>query len=148
MGYGFPAAIGAQIGRPGETVFCIAGDGSIQMNSQELATAVGNRLPIKVAIINNQYLGMVRQWQELFFKRRYSSTYLEQGPDFVKLAEAYGAVGIRAISPAEVAPALEKAMEINDRPVIMDFQVTSEENVFPMVAPASPIHQIIGGGKE
>ncbi len=148
MGYGFPAAIGAQIGRPGETVFCIAGDGSIQMNSQELATAVGNRLPIKVAIINNQYLGMVRQWQELFFKRRYSSTHLEQGPDFVKLAEAYGAVGIRVTSPGEVVPALEKAMEINDRPVIMDFQVTSEENVFPMVAPASPIHQIIGGGKE
>lgn len=148
MGFGFPAAIGAQVGRPKETVFCIAGDGSLQMNSQELATAVGNRLPIKVAVINNRYLGMVRQWQELFYKRRYSSTSLEHSPDFVKLAEAYGAVGIRASRPDEVVPALEKALQIKDLPVVIDFQVVPEENVFPMVAPASPINQIIGGGKK
>lgn len=146
MGYGFPAAIGAQVGCPQEKVFCIAGDGSIQMNSQEIATAVCNKLPIKVAIINNQFLGMVRQWQELFFQRRYSSTCLEGNPDFVKLAEAYGAAGIRVTKPQEVVPALEKAMEINDRPVFIDFQVVPEENVFPMVPPASPINKILGGG--
>ncbi len=146
MGYGFPAAIGAQVGCPQEKVFCIAGDGSIQMNSQEIATAVCNKLPIKVAIINNQFLGMVRQWQELFFQRRYSSTCLEGSPDFVKLAEAYGAAGIRVTKPQEVVPALEKAMEINDRPVFIDFQVVPEENVFPMVPPASPINKILGGG--
>lgn len=146
MGYGLPAAIGAQMGRPGETVFCIAGDGSIQMNSQELATAVCHRLPLKIAIINNRFLGMVRQWQELFYQRRYSSTCLESGPDFVKLAEAYGAVGLRVVRPAEVRPALEKAMETKDRPVVIDFQVVQEENVFPMVPPASPINHILGGG--
>ncbi len=91
---------------------------------------------------------MVRQWQELFYKRRYSSTSLEHSPDFVKLAEAYGAAGIRVSKPDEVVPALEKALKINDRPVVLDFQVVPEENVFPMVPPASPINQIIGGGKK
>jgi len=147
MGYGFPAAIGAQIGRPDAVVFDIAGDGSIQMNIQELATAVENRLPVKVAILNNKYLGMVRQWQELFFNRRYSGTCLECQPDFVKLAEAYGAAGIRVEKPGEVRGAIEKALEI-DGPVLIDFIVDREENVWPMVAPGAPISEITEGRQE
>ncbi len=146
MGFGFPAAIGAQIGMPDATVFDIAGDGSIQMNIQELATAVQNKLPVKVAILNNCYLGMVRQWQELFYKRRYSYTCLEGvQPDFVKLAESYGAVGMRITKVNEVRPALEKALEVRDRPVFMDFRVEKEENVFPMVAVGEAINRMIGG---
>lgn len=144
MGYGFPASLGVQIGRPEETVICIAGDGSFQMNSQELATAVAYNLPVKVAIINNQYLGMVRQWQQMFFRRRYSSVDMESGPDFVKLAEAYGAVGLRADKPADVIPVLEKALA-TPGPVVIDFRVKAEENVFPMVPPNSAISEMIKG---
>ncbi len=133
MGYGFPAAIGAQMGCPDAVVWDIAGDGSIQMNIQELATAVINKLPVKVAILNNSYLGMVRQWQELFYDRRYSGTDLTGNPDFARVAEAYGAVGIKVGAPEEVRPAIEKAMEVDDRPVFIDFAVVKEENVFPMV---------------
>ncbi len=138
MGYGFPAAIGAQIACPDKVVFDIAGDGSIQMNIQELATAVQYNLPVKIAIINNNFLGMIRQWQELFYHKRYSSSEMNVNPDFVKLAEAYGAVGLRAESPDEVGPVIEKALSIN-RPVMMDFVVDKEEGVYPMVVPGAPI---------
>ncbi|HEO64156.1 MAG TPA: acetolactate synthase large subunit, partial [Candidatus Omnitrophica bacterium] len=145
MGYGFPAAIGAQIGCPKNTVIDIAGDGSIQMNIQELATAVANKLPIKIVILNNSYLGMVRQWQELFYKKRYSYTCLKDGcPDFVKLAQAYGAEGMQIIKKSEVKPAIEKALEIKDKPVIMDFIVEPEANVFPMVPAGEAINRMIG----
>ncbi|MBU1006424.1 MAG: acetolactate synthase large subunit, partial [Candidatus Omnitrophica bacterium] len=143
MGYGFPAAIGAQMGCPKKVVFDIAGDGSIQMNIQELTTAVVNKLPIKVAILNNGCLGMVRQWQELFYKRRYAHTILEGCPDFVKLAEAYGACGMRITKKSEVRKAIKKAMEIN-KPVLMDFRVEQEENVFPMVPADQAINKMIG----
>jgi acetolactate synthase-1/2/3 large subunit len=144
MGYGFPAAIGAQVGCPDAIVFDIAGDGSIQMNIQELATAAANRLPVKVAILDNGYLGMVRQWQELFFHRRYSHTRLEGNPDFVKLAEAYGAAGILVEAKAEVRPAIERALA-TPGPVFLDFRVSPEENVFPMVPAGEAIDQMIGG---
>ncbi|MBL7071929.1 MAG: biosynthetic-type acetolactate synthase large subunit [Candidatus Omnitrophica bacterium] len=144
MGYGFPAAIGAQVGKPKATVIDIAGDGSIQMNIQELITAVHNKLPIKIVILNNRYLGMVRQWQELFYKKRYSSTCLEASPDFVKLAEAYGAVGMRITKKSEVKAALKKALKIKNV-VVMDFRVEKEENVFPMVPAGEAINRMIGG---
>lgn len=146
MGYGFPAAIGAQIGKPDKIVFDIAGDGSIQMNIQELATAVINKLPIKIAILNNCYLGMVRQWQELFYNKRYSYTCLGGAcPDFVKLAESYGAVGIRVTKKIEVKDAIKRALEI-DNTVIIDFHIEKEENVFPMVPAGEAINRMIGGG--
>jgi len=145
MGYGFPAAIGAQMGKPDALVFDIAGDGSIQMNIQELATAVFNKLPIKIIILNNSCLGMVRQWQELFYKKRYSYTCLAGAcPDFVKLAESYGAVGIRVTEKSEVRPALERAIKI-DNTVIMDFHIEKEENVFPMVPAGQAINRMIEG---
>ncbi len=143
MGYGFPAAIGAQIACPDALVFDVAGDGSIQMNIQELATAVINKLPVKVAILNNRFLGMVRQWQELFFKERYSHTNLETVPDFVKVAEAYGAAGLRATKPEEVEPVLREALKIKDRPVFMDFVVDWREKVFPMVPAGAAIDEMI-----
>ena len=143
MGYGFPAAIGAQIGCPDKIVFDIAGDGSIQMNIQELATAVANKLPVKIAILNNRYLGMVRQWQQLFYKKRYSCSDISIQPDFVKLAEAYGAVGIRVEKKEEVRSAIEKALKINDRPTLIDFRIDREENVFPMVPAGSAINEMI-----
>jgi len=143
MGFGLPAAIGAQVGRPGETVFDIAGDGSIQMNIQELTTAVRYELPVNVAILDNQYLGMVRQWQELFYKRRYSHTDLTCNPDFVKLAEAYGAEGIRVTKPAEVKPALEQAIK-SSKPVMLDFVVEREECVYPMVPAGGVLNKMLG----
>lgn len=143
MGYGLPAAIGAKVGKPDAIVIDIAGDGSIQMNIQELATAVHYNIPVIVAILNNNYLGMVRQWQEIFYDRRYSYTDIT-GPDFVKLAEAYGAVGIRVTEPQEVKPALKQAIAAK-RPVILDFVVDREENVFPMVPPGGAIHKMLGG---
>ena len=143
MGYGFPAAIGAQVGKPDIPVFDIAGDGSFQMNIQELTTAVVNKLPVNVAILNNAYLGMVRQWQELFYKRRYSATHLVGNPDFVKVAEAYGATGITVTKKDEVRPAIDKALSIAG-PVVLDFKVEEEENVFPMVPTGKPINQMIG----
>ncbi|MEK6581509.1 MAG: biosynthetic-type acetolactate synthase large subunit [Nitrospirota bacterium] len=142
MGYGFPAAIGAQFAHPEKLVIDIAGDGSIQMNIQELATAVINKLPVKVAILNNRFLGMVRQWQELFFDERYSHTKLDVVPDFVKLAEAYGAVGLRATKPSEVEPVLKEAFKIK-RTVFMDFVVDWQEKVYPMVPAGAPIDQML-----
>lgn len=143
MGYGLPAAIGAKIGCPDKTVICISGDGSFQMNLQELATAINNHLTIMVIIMNNNYLGMVRQWQELFFNKRYSSTALTGNPDFVKLIEAYGGTGIRVNKKQELYPALEKALSLN-KFVLIDCIIPGEENVFPMVCPGSPIDQMIG----
>jgi acetolactate synthase I/II/III large subunit len=144
MGYGFPAAIGAQTGCPDAIVFDIAGDGSIQMNIQEMATAVDQNLPVKIAILNNQYLGMVRQWQELFYKKRYSGTCISCQPDFVKLAEAYGARGIRVDQPQDVRKAIDEAIAIPG-PVILDFHIDREENVYPMVAPGAPIYDMMEG---
>ena len=142
MGYGLPAAIGAQFAFPNKLVFDIAGDGSIQMNIQELATAVLHKLPVKVAILNNCYLGMVRQWQELFFNERYSSTCLVGTPDFCKLAEAYGAVGLRATKPSEVEPVIREAIKVK-RPVFMDFVVEQFEKVYPMVPAGAAIHEML-----
>ncbi|MFC1607258.1 biosynthetic-type acetolactate synthase large subunit [Candidatus Latescibacterota bacterium] len=144
MGYGFPAAIGVQMAEPEAVVFDIAGDGSIQMNIQELATAVEQNLPVNIAILNNQFLGMVRQWQEMFFDKRYSGTDIHVQPDFVKLAEAYGAVGIRVEKPDGVRGAIEEAISIK-KPVILDFIVDREENVWPMVAPGAAISEVKEG---
>ncbi len=132
MGYGFPAAIGAQMAAPKRTVIDIAGDGSIQMNIQELATAQQYKCPVKIAILNNGYLGMVRQWQELFYDKRYAGTDLEVSPDFVKLAEAYGAVGLRATKTSEVVPVIKEALKTKNT-VVMDFVIAREEGVYPMV---------------
>jgi acetolactate synthase-1/2/3 large subunit len=142
MGYGFPAAIGAQVAFPERTVIDIAGDGSIQMNIQELATAVQYKLPVKVMIINNGYLGMVRQWQSLFYKRRYSHTSLVVSPDFVKLADAYGAHGIRVKEPGDVTDAIREALSIKG-PVFVDFVVEPEEDVYPMVPAGAPINNML-----
>lgn len=142
MGFGLPAAIGAQIGRPGETVFNIAGDGSIQMNIQELATAADYKLPLKVAILNNNYLGMVRQWQDIFYKGRLAYSDIS-GPDYVKLAEAYGAVGMQVTRPEDVRRALQEAMQVEDRPVLIDFVVDRKENVFPMIPPEGTISKML-----
>ncbi|MCD6219079.1 biosynthetic-type acetolactate synthase large subunit [Candidatus Calescamantes bacterium] len=144
MGYGFPAAIGAQVAFPEKIIFDIAGDGSIQMNIQELKTATSYNLPVKIAILNNAYLGMVRQWQELFYERRYAMTDLSKNPDFVRIAEAYGAVGLRVKKKEEVIPTLEKALQI-PKCVLIDFQVNREENVFPMVPAGESLKQMIGG---
>jgi acetolactate synthase-1/2/3 large subunit len=143
MGYGFPAAIGAKVGMSECEVIDIAGDGSFLMNSQELATAVVNDIPVKVAVLNNGCLGMVRQWQELFFEKRYSATILGRtSPDFVKLAEAYGAVGLRATKPQEVEPVIRAALA-TDRPTVMDFIVNPAEKVSPMVPAGATISEIL-----
>jgi acetolactate synthase-1/2/3 large subunit len=142
MGYGFPAAIGAQLAFPNKLVVDIAGDGSIQMNIQELATAVINKLPVKVAILNNRYLGMVRQWQELFYNERYSYSHLDVVPDFVEIAHAYSAVGLRATKPSEVEPVLKEAFKIH-KPVFMDFVVNWKEKVYPMVPAGAPIDHML-----
>jgi acetolactate synthase I/II/III large subunit len=141
MGYGFPAAMGVQLAKPDAIVIDIAGDGSIQMNIQELITVVDNDLPVKIAILNNTYLGMVRQWQQLFYNRVYSATPMT-APDFVKLAEAYGAVGLRATKPEEVEPVIREALSIR-RPVIMDFKVEPEECVMPMVPAGKAMHEML-----
>jgi acetolactate synthase-1/2/3 large subunit len=134
MGFSIPAAIGAKAGRPDRTVWAVDGDGCFQMTAQELVTATVERIPIKVALLNNSYLGMVRQWQEMFYDERYSEVYLSTDtPDFVKWAEAMGCVGIRVESPEEVEPAIEKANSINDRSVVVEFRTDASEKVFPMV---------------
>lgn len=142
MGYGFPAAIGAQIAFPDKVVIDIAGDGSIQMNIQELATVKQYSLPVKIAILNNGYLGMVRQWQERFYDNLYAHTDIIVAPDFVKLAEAYGALGLRATQTSEVEPLILRALETRG-PVIMDFVVDREEGVYPMVPAGAPIKEMI-----
>ncbi|MCG6881232.1 MAG: biosynthetic-type acetolactate synthase large subunit [Deltaproteobacteria bacterium] len=142
MGFGLPAAIGAQIARPDSLVVDIAGDGSIQMNIQELATAVQYGLPVKIVILNNGYLGMVRQWQELFYDRCYAGTCMDHAPDFLKLAEAYNALGLRATRPEEVEPVLREGLS-TPRTVIMEFKVEKEENVYPMVPAGAPITEML-----
>jgi len=145
MGYGFPAAIGAKIACPDKKVIDIAGDGSIQMNIQELGTAVQYKIPVVICILNNQYLGMVRQWQELFHEGRYSFTDMSHQPDFVKLAEAYGAIGMRIDKTEDVERALLEAFQVTDRPVIIDFQVEREAGVYPMVPPGESLLNMLGG---
>ncbi len=145
MGYGFPAAIGARLAAPDQRVLCITGDGSFQMNIQELATVVNNKMDITIALINNGSLGMVRQWQEFFYEKRYSHTILAECPDFVKVAEAYGVRALRATTEKEATRAIEEAFQTKG-PVLIDFVVNPEENVYPMVAPNHPINQIITGG--
>lgn len=142
MGYGFPAALGAQIAFPKSLVFSISGDGSFQMNIQELATAIEQNLPVKIAILNNGYFGMVRQWQELFFNKRYSYSNIEVAPDFVKVAEAYGAVGFRVEKPQDVRKILKKAIAA-PKPVVIDFIVEREENIYPMVPSGKPIKDML-----
>jgi len=143
MGFGLPAAMGAQVGCPDDTVVCVAGDGSVQMNMQELATCAEEKIPIKVFVMNNGYLGMVRQWQELFWDRRYSHVDMGQYPDFVKLADAYGATGIRLTDKATLVADMRKALA-TEGPVIVDVRVTREENTYPMIAPGQAARDMVG----
>ncbi len=147
MGFGLPAAIGVKCAFPDRHVVDIAGDGSIQMNIQELATAAQYNIAVKVVLLNNGYLGMVRQWQELFYEKRYSFTDMTYAPDFVKLAEAFGIIGLRATKPAEVESVLKQGLSSN-RPVLMDFHVSREECVYPMVHPGESISQMALGSRE
>jgi acetolactate synthase-1/2/3 large subunit len=149
MGFAVPAAIGAKVGRPDKTVWAIDGDGCFQMTAQELVTASAEKIPVKIAILNNAYLGMVRQWQELFYAERYSEVYLSPDlPDYVKWAEAMGCVGLKVESAEEVAPAIEKANGIDDRPVVIDFRTDAFEKVYPMVPAGAPNDDIIVGPSE
>jgi acetolactate synthase I/II/III large subunit len=149
MGFAVPAAVGAKVGRPESTVWAIDGDGCFQMTAQELVTAASERIPVKVAILNNAYLGMVRQWQELFYEERYSEVYLSPDlPDYKMWAEAMGCVGFRVESPDEVGPAVEKANSIDDRPVVIDFRVDYTEKVYPMVAAGTSNDDIILGPEQ
>ncbi|MEN6374905.1 MAG: biosynthetic-type acetolactate synthase large subunit [Smithella sp.] len=147
MGYGLPAAIGVKCAFPDKHVVDIAGDGSIQMNIQELATAAQYKINVKIVLLNNSYLGMVRQWQELFYDKRYSNTDMTYAPDFVKLAEAYGIAGLRAEKPEEVEPTLIEGLAL-DKPVLMDFRISREECVYPMVGPGSSIMDMKLGTRE
>jgi acetolactate synthase-1/2/3 large subunit len=149
MGFSIPAAIGAKVGRPDRTVWAIDGDGCFQMTAQELVTATVERIPIKVGLLNNSYLGMVRQWQEMFYDERYSEVYLSPDtPDYVRWAEAMGCTGIRVEAPEEVEPAIEKANSINDRPVVVEFRVDTAEKVFPMVPAGQSNDDIVLPGKQ
>ena len=141
MGFALPAALGAQMGHPDQMVWATVGDGGLQMTIQELATVVQERLPLKIAVLNNGYLGMVRQWQQFFFEGRYSGSILT-GPDFAKVAEAYGVSGLTVTEKGQVVPAIEQALEI-DGPVLIDFRIVREANVYPMVAPGAAIHEMI-----
>lgn len=141
MGFGFPAAIGAQIAHPDRTTIAVVGDGGFQMTNQELAIVSQYKIPVKVAIVNNQCLGMVRQWQELFYDNRYSQIDLTCSPDFVKLAEAYGVKGLRASTPEEAEAVWAEALA-HDGPVVVDFRVAQEENVYPMVAAGDTLDQM------
>jgi acetolactate synthase-1/2/3 large subunit len=143
MGFGLPAAMGAKVGCPDDTVVCIAGDGSVQMNMQELATCAQEGIDIKVFIMNNGYLGMVRQWQELFWDRRYSQVDMGQWPDFVKLADAHGATGIRLQDKATLVKDMQEAIA-TPGPVLVDVRVTREENVHPMIAPGAAARDMVG----
>jgi acetolactate synthase-1/2/3 large subunit len=143
MGYGFPAAIGAKAGLGDKPVAVITGDGSFQMNMQELATAVQNKFDVKIILLNNGFLGMVRQWQELFHGKRYSSTNIQQSVDFIKLAEAFGAKGMLVTESGQVAGALQQAFA-TPGVVLLDFRIEAEENVWPMVPAGAPLHEMIG----
>jgi len=143
MGFGLPAALGVKAALPDEEVVCVTGEGSIQMCIQELSTALQYYLPIKVVCLNNRYLGMVRQWQEFFYQGRYAMSYMEALPDFVKLAEAYGHVGMRIEKPSDVEGALKEAFALKDRLVFMDFQTDPTENVYPMVPQGAGLNEMI-----
>ena len=143
MGFGLPAAMGAQVGRPDAVVCAISGDGSIQMNIQELATCAENKIPVKVFIMNNGYLGMVRQWQELFWDHRYSHVDMGEFPDFVKLAEAYGATGLRFTDKNTLVDDIRAAIA-TPGPVVVDVRVTREENTYPMIAPGAAARDMVG----
>jgi acetolactate synthase-1/2/3 large subunit len=146
MGFAVPAALGAKVGRPDRRVVAIDGDGCFQMTAQELATAATERIPFVVAILNNSYLGMVRQWQELFYDSRESEVYLPPDvPDYVKLAEAYGAIGLRAESTHEIDAVIEKALAVDDRPSVIDFRVDPSEMCFPMIPAGASNDDIIVG---
>jgi acetolactate synthase-1/2/3 large subunit len=148
MGFGFPAAIGARFGRPDAEVWAVVGDGGFQMTLCELATAAVHRLPVKVLIINNNYLGMVRQWQELFFENRLSGVDLEGNPDFVKLAEAYGVKGLRIRRPGDIDRKLREARR-HEGPCVVVAEVVKEDNVFPMIPAGAPLsHMIIDRPRE
>jgi acetolactate synthase-1/2/3 large subunit len=142
MGYGLPAAMGAQAAFPGRQVITICGDGGVQMNIQEMATLVQNKLPVKIAILNNNFLGMVRQWQELFFDKRYSQTCMELPIDYVKLADAYGAKGFLATRPDEVEKVIRQGFA-EKGPVIMEFKVAREEKVLPMVPAGASLNEMV-----
>jgi len=142
MGYGLPAAMGAQAAFPGRQVITICGDGGVQMNIQEMATLVQNRLPVKIVILNNGFLGMVRQWQELFFDKRYSQTCLDLPIDFIKLAEAYGAKGFQATKTEEVEAVIRKGFA-TEGPVIMEFKIAREEKVLPMVPGGASLNEMV-----
>ena len=143
MGFGLPAAMGVQFAHPDATVACITGEGSIQMCIQELSTCLQYQLPIKIIALNNRYLGMVRQWQEFFYQKRYSMSYMEALPDFVRLAESYGHVGIRVEKPGDVEGALKEAMDLKDRLVFMDFVTDQSENVYPMIPAGAGLNEMI-----
>lgn len=143
MGFGFPAAIGAAIGRPDRQVWAVTGDGGFQMNIQELATARSYNIPVKVAIVNNSYLGMVRQWQELFYNRHYSHSDLHDNPDFVKVAEAYGVPAVRVTEEEDLVPALREAAA-HPGPYVLDIHVAKEENVFPMIPSGKSVADMVG----
>ena len=143
MGFGFPAAVGAQLARPDKTVVAIVGDGGFQMTMSELATAVINKLPVKIMIINNNYLGMVRQWQHLFYENRLSGVDLEGNPNFVKLAESYGCKGSRVRRSADVRRILKSALDYNDGPCVIDVEVEKEDNVYPMVPSGAPLTEML-----
>ena len=143
MGFGFPAALGAKVARPNEEVWLVTGDGSFQMNLQELATSVVYKIPVKIALFNNMSLGMVRQWQDLFYEQRYSGVDLANIPNYKALAEAYGCVGITVTEEKDVRPALEKAREITDRTVLIDFQHDPDEHVYPMIASGKSVEEMV-----
>ena len=143
MGFGFPAAIGAAIGNPEREVWCLSGDGSFQMNSQELITVATNKIPVKIVICNNFFLGMVRQWQGMFYSKRYSSSDLSHNPDFVKLAEAHGVPALRARTVKDLPGVLESAQEIAG-PVLVDVHVSREADVLPMVPSGAALKDMIG----
>ena len=143
MGVGLPYAMGAQMGNPEATVVCVTGEGSIQMNIQELATCLQYGLPLKVVLLNNRYLGMVRQWQEFFYQGRYAMSYMDALPDFVKLAESYGHIGMRIERPQDVDGAFQEALATNDRLVFMEFLVNKTENVYPMIPAGAGQNEMI-----
>jgi acetolactate synthase-1/2/3 large subunit len=143
MGWGLPAAVGASLAQPKKAVVCVEGDGGFQMTFYELATAVQYRLPLKVVVINNEFMGMVRQWQQMFYNRRYAYSCIPVAPDFVKLAQSFGIKGLRAVKKDEVASVLEEGLSATDAPAVMEFRVAREENVFPMIPSGAAIHQMI-----
>jgi acetolactate synthase-1/2/3 large subunit len=148
MGFGLPAAMGVKMAHPDDDVLCITGEGSIQMCIQELSTCKQYATPVKIISLNNRYLGMVRQWQQIEYSKRYSHSYMDALPDFVKLAEAYGHVGMRIERTADVEPALKEALRLKDRTVFLDFQTDPTENVWPMVQAGKGITEMLMGSED